>query len=109
MHFLSLSLILTTFTFTSYATALTPEPPVLHFTIARRGGAFPTENIANLTFLTDELARAEARFNLTRREVRGNKLIRKAKERDVGGKEDGNLMGELGLAGRWYGSLPGGT
>ncbi len=102
MHRLSL-LILTTLTLTSHATTPTPRPPVLHFTIARRGGAFPTENIANLTFLTDELARAEARFNLTRREVRGNKLVRKAKARGVGGREEGKLMGDLGLGGRWYG------
>jgi len=55
-----------------------------------------------LTFLAEELEMAEARFNLTRREVRGNKLVRKAKERDVGGKEEGRLMGSLGLDGRWY-------
>lgn len=102
MHFLSLLiLILTTLTLASYATTPTPGPPVLHFTIARRGGAFPTETIANLTFLTDELARAEARFNLTRREVRGNKLVRKPKAKGVGGREEGRLMGDLGLDGRW--------
>jgi len=100
MRFVSF-LILTTFILTSHATTSPPGPPTLHFTIARRGGAFPTEDIANLTFLADELATAEARFNLTRREVRGNKLVRKAKERGVGGKEEGKLMGDLGLAGRW--------
>lgn len=90
------------FPLVSYVTALSSAPPVLHFTIARRGGAFPTENLANLTFLTEELGKAEARFNLTRREVKGNKLVRKAKERDVGGKEEGRLMGRLGVDGRWY-------
>ena len=97
MHFLPL-LILTTFTFTitSSTTTLTPSSQVLHFPIARRTGPFPTQTIANLTFLTDELAKAEARFNLTRREVRGNKLVRKVKER-----EEGKLMGELGVGGRW--------
>lgn len=101
MRFLSF-LVLATSILTSSATLPPPPgPPTLHFTIARRTGAFPTEAIANLTFLADELATAEARFNLTRREVRGNKLVRKAKGRGVGGKEEGELMGELGLAGRW--------
>ncbi|KAI9879838.1 MAG: hypothetical protein M1830_006861 [Pleopsidium flavum] len=104
MHFLSF-LILTTSPLLSHATALSSVPPVLHFTIARRGGAFPTENVANLTFLAEELEKAEARFNLTRREVRGNKLVRKAKERDVGGKEEGSLMGNLGLDGRWFAKI----
>ncbi len=100
MHFLSF-LILTSSTLCSHVTSITSEPPVLHFTIARRGGAFPTENTANLTFLAEELGKAEARFNLSRREVRGNKLVRKAKERKAGGKEEGKLMGELGSVGRW--------
>ena len=101
MHFLSF-LILTTSTLLSHAASISSVPPVLHLTLSRRGGAFPTENVANLTFLAEELEKAEARFNLTRREVRGNKLVRKAKERDVGGKEEGRLMGSLGLDGRWY-------
>jgi len=29
--------------------------------------------------------------------------VRKAKARGVGGREEGKLMGDLGLGGRWYG------
>ena len=29
--------------------------------------------------------------------------MRKAKARGVGGREEGKLMGDLGLGGRWYG------
>ncbi|KAI9715594.1 MAG: hypothetical protein M1812_005898 [Candelaria pacifica] len=79
--------------------------PVLHFTLARRGGAFPTDNVANLTYLAEELAAAEARFNQTRREIKGNKVVRKPKEKGVGGGSFGLLMGEVGQQGRWYGKL----
>ena len=77
------------------------DAPVVHFTLARRGGAFPTDAVANLTFLKEELEKTEGRFNLTRREVRGNKLVRKAREKAVGGKDEGGLMGSVGLDGRW--------
>ncbi len=76
--------------------------PVVHFTLARRGGAFPTENVANLTYLAEELASAEARFNQTKREINGNKVVRKPKEKGVGGGDFGLLMGEVGQQGRWY-------
>ena len=77
------------------------DAPVLHFTLARRGGAFPTDAVANLTFLEEELEKTEGRYNLTRREVRGNKLVRRAREKAVGGKDEGSLMGSVGLDGRW--------
>ncbi|KAI9824456.1 MAG: hypothetical protein M1832_001991 [Thelocarpon impressellum] len=80
-------------------------PPVLHFTLERRGGSFPTDQIANMTFLTEELRAAEARFNLTRREMNGNKVVRKAKERAEGGGEYGLLMGDVGRNGSWYAKL----
>ena len=71
----------------------------LHFTLTRRGGKFaPTEfarDYVNLTYLAQELEKTEARFNLTRREVRGNKLIRKA-------KSDGALMGAVAVDGIWF-------
>lgn len=112
MHFLSF-LILTTSLFIPSKSLASPthdhaeilrsfdDAPVLHFTLARRGGAFPTDTVANLTFLKEELEKTEGRFNLTRREVRGNKLVRKAKEKAVGGKGEGGLMGSVGLAGKW--------
>lgn len=79
--------------------------PVLHFTLTRRGGKFaPTEfgrDYVNMTFLAQELERTEARFNLTQRQFKGNKLVRKAKDVSVGGKEEGTLMGEVSEEGIW--------
>ena len=81
------------------------DVPVLHLTISRRGGRFESfasgEEIANLTHLARELQKVEERFNLTRREVKGNKLVRKAKVRGVGGNEIGALMGDVAGAGKW--------
>ncbi|KAI4283298.1 MAG: hypothetical protein L6R38_002263 [Xanthoria sp. 2 TBL-2021] len=48
---------------------------------------------------------AEARFNLTRREVKGNKLVRKAKSRALGGKDDDELMGQMASNGTWFARL----
>ncbi|KAL9112202.1 MAG: hypothetical protein Q9187_007821, partial [Circinaria calcarea] len=53
------------------------KEPVLHFPISRRGGAFANWDIgmevADLTYLEEELRRVEERYNLTRREAKGNK------------------------------------
>ncbi|MCJ1431473.1 hypothetical protein MMC27_000826 [Xylographa pallens] len=85
------------------------DVPVLHLTISRRGGPFeslaPGEEIANLTHLGEELKKVEERFNLTRREVKGNKLVRKAKVKGVGGNEVGVLMGEVAGVGKWYAKI----
>ena len=79
--------------------------PVLHFTLSRRGGEFASsssgEEVAELSYLEEELQRVEGRFNLTRREVNGNKLVRKVKEKGIGGNEAGKLMGEVAGQGRW--------
>lgn len=113
MHFLSL-LSLTTLLFLrpTFATSSTQavlrsldNAPVLHFTLARRGGDFmatePGRDLVNLTYLVEELDKAEARFNLTRREVKGNKLVRKAKIDEHGGKEERALMGSVATDGIW--------
>ncbi|MCJ1288023.1 hypothetical protein MMC26_007376 [Xylographa opegraphella] len=85
------------------------DVPVLHLTISRRGGRFESfasgEEVANLTHLAEELKKVEERFNLTRREVKGNKLVRKPKVRGVGGNEVGVLMGEVAGAGKWYANI----
>ena len=79
--------------------------PVLHFTISRPGGPFealdPGHEVANFTCLTEELEKVEQRFNLTRREVKGNKLVRKAKQHDGGGDELSSLIGQVSERGRW--------
>ena len=81
------------------------DEPVMYFTLTRRGGSFASSDfgseIANLTYLEEELGRVEARFNLTKREVKGNKLVRKAKSTGVGGNEVRKLMGEVAVKGRW--------
>ena len=79
--------------------------PVVHFTLARRGGTFeatvPGNDSVEMDFLLQQLERAEGRFNLTRREVKGNKLVRKAKSKALGGKDDDELMGQLASNGTW--------
>ena len=83
--------------------------PVLHFTLTRRGGKFaPQEfgnDFVNLNYLARELEKTEARFNLTQRQVAGNKLVRKAKSAPAGGKDEGTLMGEVAKDGIWYTAL----
>ena len=79
--------------------------PVLHLTISRRGGPFdaldPEHEVANFTYLTEELQRVDQRFNLTRREAKGNKLVRKAKQSDGAGNELSSLIGQVSERGRW--------
>lgn len=77
-------------------------PPALHYTLQRRDGAFAPNWTANLTYLTEQLKIAESRFNLTRREVKGNKIVRVPKERAVGGGDVTKMMGQYGRSGNWY-------
>ena len=83
--------------------------PVLHFTLTRRGGKFAPQEYGrdsvNLSSLAQELEKTEARFNLTQRQVAGNKLVRKAKSVPAGGKDEGTLMGEVAKDGVWYAAL----
>ncbi|KAI4243841.1 MAG: hypothetical protein L6R40_003223 [Gallowayella cf. fulva] len=83
--------------------------PVAHFTLARRGGTFeatiPGNDSVDMDLLLGQLERAEARFNLTRREVKGNKLVRKAKSKALGGKDDDELMGQMASNGTWFARL----
>ncbi len=80
--------------------------PILHYTLNRRGGSFaPTESAydhVNLSYLAQQLETADARFNLTQRQVEGNKLVRKAKIPATGSKDEGALMGEVASEGVWY-------
>ncbi|KAI9816332.1 MAG: hypothetical protein M1826_001867 [Phylliscum demangeonii] len=79
--------------------------PTLHFPIQRRGGVFPLDDVANFTFLNEQLNLVTSRFNLTRREIKGNKVVRKpAARNDVDGI-DGKLMGDVGRPGAWYTTL----
>lgn len=110
MHLHSFLILATSYLASTSAAALPStqsrdSSTVLHFTLARRGGSFqPFEfgrGIANLTYLNDEVARVKRRYGLTRREVKGNKLVRKPKEKEVGGKEAGKLMSKVAEDGKW--------
>jgi len=78
--------------------------PVLHYTLFRRGGVFaatePTHQSVNTTYLARELDRTEKRYTLTKREVKGNKLVRKAKG-FAGGSNGGELMSNVHADGIW--------
>lgn len=78
------------------------QPPALHYTLERRGGsAFPNWT-ANFTYLAEQLKLAESRFNFTRREVKGNKIVRVPKDKAVGGGDVTKLMGQYGREGNWW-------
>ncbi|KAI4133627.1 MAG: hypothetical protein LQ338_000139 [Usnochroma carphineum] len=85
------------------------QAPVVHFTLTRRGGTFeatrPGNDSIEMDLLLEQLEMVEGKFNLTRREVRGNKLVRKAKSQAVGGRDDDGLMGEMALNGSWFANL----
>lgn len=80
--------------------------PVLHFTLARRGGKFAAteygKDYVNLTLLAQELGKVEGRFNLTQRVIKGNRLVRKAKIEAMPGSDQGALMGKIADDGLWF-------
>ena len=114
MHVLSFLVLTASVTKSVHATALSLQStlqsldtaPVLHFPLARRGGPFSAsaelhKDYANLAYLNYELERAENRFNLTRRVVTGNKLVRKAKFGGNAGQDGDLLMGTIADDGIW--------
>ena len=91
------------FAFLASAAEAAPNgPPALHFPLFRRGGPFAQNRTADLDLLKEQLAFAEARFNLTQRKVHGNKIVRTPKDRNAAGGSDGSLIGEIGRLGNWY-------
>lgn len=89
--------------------AETATPPAIHYVIERRGGVFAPNWTANLPFLAEQLAIAESRFNFTRREVKGNKIIRVPKDQHAGSIGWDRLIGEYGRIGNWYARMKVGT
>jgi hypothetical protein len=75
--------------------------PVAHLALSRRGGAAAHQSPANLTHLAQILQDVERRYTRVKREVKGNKLVRKWKARSTGTAADGQLLGEPGQDGRW--------
>lgn len=114
MHLLSFLAITASCVIGSTEATITDHPvlrslddvPVIHFTINRRHGAFaatvPENDWVDLDQLTSQVEQTECRFNLTKREVKGNKLVRKAKSNGIGGKEGTGLMGDIASSGAWY-------
>ncbi|KAN0096401.1 acid protease [Hyaloscypha variabilis] len=76
----------------------------IHYTISRRGGSFPAPDIANLTYLLEQLKEVELRFNATTRDFVGNKVVRKPK-RQHGTQSSSILLGEVGREGNWFANL----
>jgi hypothetical protein len=76
----------------------------IHYTISRRRGSFPAPDIANLTYLLEQLEEVELRFNATTRDFVGNKVVRKPKRRH-GTQANSILLGEVGREGNWFASL----
>ena len=75
--------------------------PVIHFTLARRGGVFAAtqylRDYVNVTYLAQQLEATESRFNVTQRQVQGNRLVRKPKK----GFRPGGLLGEVAAKDIW--------
>jgi hypothetical protein len=81
-----------------------PNLPPIHYTISRRGGSFPAPDIANLTYLLEQLQVVESRFNATTRDFVGNKVVRKPR-RLHGTQASSTLLGDVGREGNWFASL----
>jgi hypothetical protein len=75
--------------------------PVAHLTINRRGGALAQHQHANLTRLVKLLHDVEGRYSRAKREVKGNKLVRKWRARSTGTTDDEQLLREPGQEGSW--------
>lgn len=77
------------------------ELQAAHLEIYRRGGALARHESANLTHLVDLLRDVERRYARVKREVKGNKLVRRWKGRSVGTTNDEQLLNEPGQEGSW--------
>ena len=75
--------------------------PVAHLILNRRGGAAARRELANLTHLVQLLHGTERRYHRTRREVKGNRLVRKWRARSTGTTIDQQLLSEPGQDGSW--------
>ena len=74
---------------------------VAHLPISRRGGPLAGREPANLTSLKQILHDVETRYLNAKREVRGNKLVRKWRSRSSGTTEDLGLLSTPGHEGSW--------
>jgi hypothetical protein len=75
--------------------------PLRHLSTRR---CFPAPDIANLTYLLEQLQDVEKRFDTTTRDFNGNKVVRKPKR--LHGTQAGTiLLGEVAREGNWFASL----
>jgi hypothetical protein len=74
---------------------------VAHLSINRRGGAVAQHEPANLTQLVQLLHDTEGRYARAKREVKGNKLVRRWRARSTGATNDEQLVAEPGQDGSW--------
>jgi len=93
-----------TFALSFMGSLAAPNLPPIHYTISRRGGSFPAPDIANLTYLLEQLQVVESRFNATTRDFVGNKVVRKPR-RLHGTQASSTLLGDVGREGTWFASL----
>ncbi len=77
------------------------EISVAHLTLNRRGGAVAQHEPANLTHLVKLLRDVERRYARAKREVNGNKLVRRWRARSTGSANDEQLLREPGQEGSW--------
>jgi hypothetical protein len=77
------------------------EISVAHLPLSRRGGAVAQNEHANLTHLVQLLSGGERRYVRAKREVKGNKLVRKWRTRKTGTTNDEQLLREPGHDGSW--------
>jgi hypothetical protein len=90
--------------FVTLAIHATKSLPPIRYPISRRGGSFPAPDIANLTHLLQQLQDVEKRFDATRCDFNGNKVVRKPK-RLHGTQASTILLGEAAREGNWFTSL----
>ncbi len=79
----------------------TQDIPVAHLTISRRGGALAHREPADLDQLVDLLEDVESRYSRVKREVKGNKLVRRWRAGSTGATNDEQLLSEPGKEGSW--------
>lgn len=75
---------------------------VAHFTLDRRGGHFARHENVNLDTIAELIRQTEERYTRARREVKGNKLVRRWRSSKSGTAEDHDLLSEPGRPGHWW-------
>lgn len=75
------------------------DEPGVHLPLYRRGGSFSNHGRANLTYISQVVARTEMRFARTQTDVEGNMIVRRWHDGAHGADE--YLLDSAGLVGSW--------